>query len=117
MENHPCCASDPTKREELEQNLMKELENIPDDETLDNFSEILHSLSHPIRLKIAFLLLQRDHCVCEIVQQTQIPPNLLSHHLTIMRKNRIIKAYMQSKWKFYKIDDSIKFILEGFQRK
>jgi DNA-binding transcriptional ArsR family regulator len=30
-------------------------------------SDIFSALGHPIRLKIAYFLSQRDHCVCELV--------------------------------------------------
>lgn len=116
MKTPPCCATDSSTREKLEEELKKQLENIPDEEILERYSEVLFSLSNPIRLKIASLLLIRDHCVCELTQLTDKKPNLVSHHLSIMRKNGIVTPYMNSKWKYYKLNEVASYILKGIEK-
>jgi DNA-binding transcriptional ArsR family regulator len=116
MKTPPCCASDPSVEGELEEKLKTELDSIPNEETLEKYSEFLFSLAHPIRLKIASLLLIRDHCVCELTQLLGKEPNLVSHHLTVMRKNGIVTPYMSSKWKYYKLNETAAQILKGIEK-
>ncbi|HLB71833.1 MAG: metalloregulator ArsR/SmtB family transcription factor [Candidatus Methanoperedens sp.] len=113
MKTQRCCAADPLIRVELEEELRKQLEETPDEESLKKNSKILYALSHPLRLKIAFLLLKSDHCVCELVRQTKKKQNLVSHHLTILRKNGVLDSYMKSRWKYYKINEGAVCILKG----
>ncbi len=115
MNQHPCCATDPKTKEELRLELLKELEDIPPEEVLDELGSAFHALSHPIRLKIAFLLLLRDHCVCELIEQLNKKPNLISHHLSVMKGSGLVSTYLQSKWKFYKLNDSTKHILNSLK--
>lgn len=116
MKNQRCCASDPLIKIELEEELKKQLEETPDEECLKNISKILYSLSHPLRLKIAFLLMKSDHCVCELVKMTNMKQNLMSHHLAIMRKSGVVDSYMKSKWKFYKINEGAVCVLKGINK-
>nr|MDO8081266.1 metalloregulator ArsR/SmtB family transcription factor [Candidatus Freyarchaeota archaeon] len=116
MKVPPCCASDPSVEGELEEELKTELDNIPKEENLEKYGELLFSLAHPIRLKIAYLLLIRDHCVCELTQLLGKEPNLVSHHLTVLRKNGIVTSYMSSKWKYYKLNEIAANILKEIEK-
>jgi len=91
------------------------LESILKEESLERCSELLFSLAHPIRLKIASLLLIRDHCVCELTQLLGKEPNLVSHHLMVMRKTGIVTPYMSSKWKYYKLNEKVANIVKGIK--
>lgn len=113
---HRCCAQDPDVQAEVDAELVEQLKEIPDDDNLLARSKVFHSLAHPIRLKIAFLLLQRDHCVCELVKLTQRKANLVSHHLMIMRKAGVISAIMKSANKYYTMKDSTAQMLKGLEK-
>lgn len=116
MNTQRCCAADPSIRVELEEELKKRLDEMPSEESLKENSKILYGLSHPLRLKIAFLLLKSDCCVCELVQLTKKKQNLVSHHLSAMRKSGVVSSYMKSKWKYYKINESTAYILKGIKK-
>ncbi len=116
MKTQRCCAADPLIRVELEEELKKRLDEIPNEESLEKISKILYGLSHPLRLKIALLLLKSDHCVCELVQLTKKKQNLVSHHLAILRKSGVLDSYMKSRWKYYKINDGADYILRGIKK-
>ena len=100
-----CCPVDIMAKKEWEDNLLSELV-IPLDE-IDRMSRIFKVLSHPLRLKIAFLLLGRDHCVCELVYLLDEKQNLISHHLSIMKKQDMVEAYSASGWKYYRLGDGV----------
>ena len=74
------------------------------DNDIKKASEIFSALGHPIRLKIAYFLSQRDHCVCELIFKLNEKQNLVSHHLTILKNCGIVEAYSSSKWHFYRLN-------------
>lgn len=116
MKIQRCCAADPLIRLELEEELKKRLKETPGEDSLKENSKIFHGLSHPLRLKIAFLLLKSDYCVCELVKLTEKKQNLISHHLKILRKSGVVNSYMKSKWKYYKINESAACVLKGINK-
>lgn len=67
---------------------------------------ILKVLSHPSRLQIVMLLLNRDHCVCEIIYELKERQNLISYNLGILKRYKLIDSYYRSKHKFYRLNDN-----------
>jgi DNA-binding transcriptional ArsR family regulator len=112
-EFHRCCPSDPSVRVRLNEKLTKELSDLPGSSELDQLSTVLRALSHPLRLKIALLLLKRDHCVCELVQLTGKKPNLVSHHLAAMREQGIVEYRRESGWKYYSLTEGVAGLMRG----
>lgn len=98
-----CCPKDEIIKREWIGKLESELESVPEEKIIEicNFSK---ALSHPLRVRIALLLKEGDHCVCELILTIKEKQNLVSHHLSIMKKYRIISSYNQSRYKYYKIE-------------
>jgi len=117
MSSNRCCATDPAVKEELEETLQNLKAQLPKDKELENSSKIFAGLSHPLRLKMALLLLIKDQCVCELVQLTENKPNLVSHHLAVMRKSGLIAAYMKANWKYYRLKENVIPLLKQIQHK
>jgi ArsR family transcriptional regulator, arsenate/arsenite/antimonite-responsive transcriptional repressor len=105
-----CCPVDPDKKKEWEEHMLQEIDYLEHD--IKNASEIFSALGHPIRLKIAYFLSQRDHCVCELIFKLNERQNLVSHHLMIMRNCGIIEAYSSSKWHFYRLNPDFGYIFK-----
>ena len=104
-----CCPVDQEKKKEWENQMLQEIDYMEHD--IKKASEIFSALGHPIRLKIAYFLSQRDHCVCELIFKLKERQNLVSHHLTIMSNCGIIEAYSSSKWHFYRLNPEFGNIL------
>ena len=104
-----CCPTEPEKKNEWEEKMLQEIDFLEND--LKKASDIFSGLGHPIRLKIAYFLSQRDHCVCELIFKLKVQQNLVSHHLKIMKNCGIIEAYSSSKWHFYKLNPEFGNIL------
>jgi DNA-binding transcriptional ArsR family regulator len=104
-----CCPSDPEKKKEWEKKMLQEIDFL--DKDIKNASEIFSALGHPIRLKIAYFLHKRDHCVCELIFKLNERQNLVSHHLAVMKNAGIIEAYSSSKWHFYRLNPEFSSIL------
>lgn len=81
------------------------------DNDIKKASEIFSAFGHPIRLKIAYFLSQRDHCVCELIFKLKERQNLVSHHLAIMKNCGIVEAYKSSKWHYYRLNPEFANIL------
>jgi DNA-binding transcriptional ArsR family regulator len=104
-----CCPVEPEKKKEWEEKMLREIDFLGNN--LKKASDIFSALEHPIRLKIAYFLSQRDNCVCELIFKLKVRQNLVSHHLTIMKNCGLIEAYSSSKWHFYKLNPEFGNIL------
>ncbi len=98
-----CCPKDKTIKKEWTDRLESESNNISNDR-VNEISNFCHVFSHPLRLKIALLLDKGDLCVCEIVSILKERQNLVSHHISIMKKYGVVSSYNQSKYKYYMIE-------------
>jgi DNA-binding transcriptional ArsR family regulator len=104
-----CCPTDPEIKKEWEEKMLQEIDIL--DNEIKKASEIFSALGHPIRLKIAYFLSQRDHCVCELIFKLNERQNLVSHHLSILKNCGVIEAYSSSKWHFYRLNPEFKNML------
>lgn len=105
-----CCPADPEMKKEWEEKMLEEIDFLEND--VRKTSEVFSALGHPIRLKIAYFLSQRDHCVCELIFKLNEKQNLVSHHLTIMKNCGLIEPYISSKWRFYRLNPEFGSILK-----
>jgi ArsR family transcriptional regulator, arsenate/arsenite/antimonite-responsive transcriptional repressor len=63
--------------------------------------------SEPKRLLIIDLLMQGVQCNCELGDALQMAPNLISHHLSILRKAGLVEVErdpVDSRWIYYSIN-------------
>ena len=113
QEFHVCCPADKAVRIRLSNRLIREMKELPNERTLRQITAALKALAHPLRLEISLLLLQRDHCICELVQQTRKKPNLVSHHLASMRRSGIVEFHWHSGRKYCGLSKSAVRLLRG----
>ena len=52
----------------------------------------IKALSDENRLRILFELRNGERCVCEIWKRLELPQNLISHHLKVLKKAGLIKS-------------------------
>ncbi len=105
MRTGRCCPADCAVKSDWE----KELQTETDVFQTSKFQEantVLKVLSHPSRLKIMMLLLNRDHCVCELIYILKENQNMVSYNLGILKRNKMIDSYNRSKHKIYKLNDN-----------
>lgn len=74
---------------------------------MDNkqFAKLLKILGGDVRLNIVLYLSSGEKCVCNIFEYLKLPQNLVSHHLSVMRKNNLITARKDGKWVYYTLND------------
>jgi ArsR family transcriptional regulator, virulence genes transcriptional regulator len=76
------------------------------DEQVEYASEILKSISHPIRLKILCFLMDGEKNVGEIEHEFKSTISNISQHLTILRKADILSRRKEANFMFYSIRDA-----------
>lgn len=70
----------------------------------DNLLQILKILGDNTRLDIVLLLASGEKCVCDILDNLKLPQNLISHHLGILRQNKLIINRKEGKWVYYSLN-------------
>ncbi|MCX9082260.1 MAG: metalloregulator ArsR/SmtB family transcription factor [Candidatus Methanoperedens sp.] len=106
-----CCPKDKNIKKDWEEKLENESNNVSNNRVIE-ISGFCKVFSSPLRVKIALLLNNGDLCVCEIVSILKEKQNLVSHNLSIMKKNRVVSSYNQSKYKYYKIEKAASSFLK-----
>jgi ArsR family transcriptional regulator len=106
-----CCPADCALRSDWEDELAQEKAALsaPEVETLDRLMKLL---SHPLRLRIILMLLNRDHCVCEFFYVFEEPQNLISYNLKKLKDGGLIGSYYRSNHKIYTINNDVTPVLK-----
>lgn len=68
---------------------------------------ILKMLGDPTRLAIFDLLMQGVQCNCEIGDRLDLPMNLISHHLKVLREAGLVEAErdpIDARWVYYSVN-------------
>lgn len=68
-------------------------------------SDLLGPLSHPTRLLIVCLLLEREHYVLELLEQLGTTKGNLSQHLNLLTVKNILKRRKEANRIYYSIAD------------
>ena len=86
---------------------------IPSAELLDNLANVFKVFSDNTRIKIVWNLFDRELCVAEISQKTEMSQSAISHQLKILKDANLIKARRDGKNTFYSLsDEHVKRIIE-----
>jgi len=65
---------------------------------------LFKALSDGTRLRILNILLERECCVCEVMQVLGISQPSASRHLSILHDAGLLKANKQGIWMYYAVD-------------
>jgi ArsR family transcriptional regulator, arsenate/arsenite/antimonite-responsive transcriptional repressor len=93
-----------------------EIQPAPTD--LQSLAAKLKILAEPKRLKILHLLMEGVQCNCELGDALQMPPNLISHHLRILREAGLVNVErdaLDARWVYYSLDlDALNELVSAF---
>lgn len=56
------------------------------------------------RVTILVMLMEREHCVCELMDQLSVSQSTVSHHLKIMKESGLVNERSMGKWNYYSIN-------------
>ena len=65
--------------------------NMPEEEVLFDLAEFLKVFADSTRIKILYVLLQSEMCVCDIGQVLNISQSAVSHQLRVLKQMRLVK--------------------------
>ena len=74
---------------------------------LGRLAERLKVLAEPKRLLILHLLMEGMQCNCELGDALDLPPNLVSHHLRVLRESGLVdveRDAVDARWVYYSIN-------------
>ncbi len=80
---------------------------------LNQTIKFLKIVSEENRLKILCLLQKGEKCVCEIWQALNLPQNLISHHLKILKDYKLVSSRQEGVKIFYQLNQ--KFISKNLK--
>jgi ArsR family transcriptional regulator len=78
-----------------------------DDQILPEATMVLKALADPNRLRIFNILMEGDSCNGELNERLGLPPNLLSHHLRVLREAGLVRNRhdaVDARWIYYTVD-------------
>lgn len=98
------------------------LKKAPDAESITRMAGIFQALQSDTRLKILFLLKQKEMCVCELEQALNVTQSAISHSLRILRQLDLVRVRKEGKFTVYYIADQhvsilIEMCLEHWRKK
>jgi DNA-binding transcriptional ArsR family regulator len=73
------------------------------DQVAADASELLKALSNPVRLKILCQLIEGELSVGQIAARLAVRDTLVSQHLSLLRKDRLVKTRREGQTIFYAI--------------
>ncbi len=83
------------------------------DERLESLVTGFKALGDPTRLSIVAVLSGGTRCVCEIQAAVDVPGNLLSHHLKVLRDAGLIASERRGRWIDYSLNEDAVGALRG----
>ena len=80
-------------------------ESMPEEEVLFDLAEFFKVFADSTRIKILYVLLQSEMCVCDIGQILGISQSAVSHQLRVLKQMRLVKYRKEGKSIFYSLSD------------
>lgn len=78
---------------------------MPDDKVFENLSDFYKIMGDATRCKIIFALHQNEMCVCDLANVLSMTKSSISHQLSKMRNNGVVKCRRAGKEVYYSLDD------------
>ena len=92
--------------------LEKALKTTPDDNSLADLADLYKVFGDTTRVKILYSLFENEMCVCAIAELLHMTQSAISHQLSVLRRNKLVKTRRDGKTVYYSLaDDHITAIL------
>ena len=94
---------------ELLQNILRKL---PPENDLYDLAELFKVFGDSTRIRILFVLLGSEVCVCDLAQALGMTQSAISHQLKILKASKLVRFRREGKSVFYALaDDHVRTIL------
>ena len=81
-------------------------DKMPPDEDLYDLAELYKIFGDSTRIKILYILLESEMCVCDIATLIGVSQSAISHQLKQLKQANLIKPHRDSKTVFYSLADN-----------
>ncbi len=81
------------------------IKRMPDEDLLMDLSELFKVFGDSTRIKILYVLLESDMCVCDLAQILNMTQSAISHQLRILKQSKLVKNRREGKTVIYSLAD------------
>lgn len=81
-------------------------EHMPPEEKLKGLADLFKVFGDATRIKILYVLLQSELCVCDLADVLQMSQSAISHQLRVLKQMKLVKNRREGKVVFYSLADS-----------
>ncbi|MGN0098546.1 MAG: winged helix-turn-helix domain-containing protein [Candidatus Methanomethylophilaceae archaeon] len=80
----------------------------------ERFLAMMSALSDPNRLQIMNILRENRMCSFQILKYVVISQPTLSHHMSVLLEEGLVRAIPAGRWYDYEVDPDVLSFLEGY---
>lgn len=80
-------------------------EDMPDEDTLYDLADLYKIFGDSTRIKMMYLLLKSEMCVCDIADVLNMNQSAISHQLRVLKQNKLVKSRREGKSVIYSLAD------------
>lgn len=81
-------------------------DEMPEEEDLYDLADFFKVFADTTRIKILYVLLKQEMCVCDIAQTLDMTQSAISHQLRILKQMDLVKSRREGKTIFYSLADA-----------
>ena len=78
---------------------------MPSEDVLFDLSELFKVFGDSTRIRILYCLFASEMCVCDIATLLNMTQSAISHQLSVLKKNKLVKSRREGKIMFYSLAD------------
>ena len=87
---------------------------LPPEEHLYDLAEVFRVFGDTTRIRILYVLFERELCVCDIAKLLGMTQSAVSHQLRILKDAKLVRFRREGKTVFYALDDDhVREIIEA----
>ena len=88
-------------------------QRMPGEDVLYDLTELFRIFGDSTRVRILYVLLESEMCVCDLAMLLGMTQSAISHQLRALKNARLVRARREGKTVFYTLaDDHVKTILD-----
>lgn len=88
-----------------EDKVRKAQEIMPDEERIKELAEFYKVFGDATRVKILYVLLESEMCVCDLAAVLQMTQSAISHQLRVLKQMKLVKNRRDGKTVYYSLTD------------
>ena len=86
--------------------------NMPPEDTLYDLADLFKMFGDSTRMKIMFVLMQSEMCVCDIAELLNMTQSAISHQLRILKQSKLVVSRREGKSVICRLaDDHVRRII------